>query len=211
MPTTLFSQATKISSPSTFQPPLTTFAGGFTSDTIALHSTSREMPTTTPPLTTRSPPSARSPRNTSGPSKPLSAMPTGAPSTAVRGSSRRQRPRHAHLPLILDYPLPQERKVLEDSATRHCRASHRDWVCNHHTTTLLHSEPLVNEDCRDGVVTEQWRVYIDDEEWVWKPNGDGNDSEVTAVLRMGRIKGLLRKKDEEDGYEDCMRMEMNAR
>ena len=23
--------------------------------------------------------------------------------------------------------------------------------------------------------------------------------------------GLLRKKDEEDGYEDCMRMEMNAR
>jgi len=124
MPTTLFSQATKISSPSTFQPPLMTFAGGFTSDTIALHSTSREMPTTTPPLTTRSPPSTRSPRNTSGPSKPLSAMPTGAPSTAVRGSSRRQRPRHAH------------------SATRHCRASHRDWVCNHHTTTLLHSEPL---------------------------------------------------------------------
>jgi len=33
------------------------------------------------------------------------------------------------------------REVRGDSTARHRRASHRDWVCNHHATTLLRSWP----------------------------------------------------------------------
>ena len=57
--------------------------------------------------------------------------------TAVSDSNRHRYPRPRPL---ATHPLPHERQVCADSAIRHCRASHRDLVCNHHATTLLRSE-----------------------------------------------------------------------
>ena len=53
--------------------------------------------------------------------------------TAVSDSNHHRYPRSRPL---ATYPLPHERQVRADSAIRHCRASHRDLVCNHHATTL---------------------------------------------------------------------------
>ncbi|QCE09970.1 hypothetical protein DEO72_LG10g1193 [Vigna unguiculata] len=69
--------------------------------------------------------------------------------TAVSDSNRHRYPRPRPL---ATHPLPHERQVCADSAIRHCRASHRDLVCNHHATTLLRSELRIAGDEAAGEV-----------------------------------------------------------